>query len=139
MAVILMMYRMQSIMLLWEDCVQSQIMTKNFDFVLLARLLSGDMDFGFKIALFDYSLKFINEEKCKNPERLCRRISCSIQRGMIHAQSAFGKSVLHGLLADKQAVLVAELCNVTSGEYHVVVRSDCTKLLGCRSSRSVRG
>ena len=35
------------------------------DFALLARLLSGDMDFGFKIALFDYSLKFINEEECK--------------------------------------------------------------------------
>ena len=35
------------------------------DFALLARLLSGDIDFGFKIALFDYSLKFINEEECK--------------------------------------------------------------------------
>lgn len=35
------------------------------DFALLAILLSGDMDFGFKIALFDYSLKFINEDECK--------------------------------------------------------------------------
>lgn len=38
---------------------------RKIDFALLARLLSGDMDFGFKIALFDYSLKFINEEECK--------------------------------------------------------------------------
>lgn len=38
---------------------------RKIDFTLLARLLSGDMDFGFKIALFDYSLKFINEEECK--------------------------------------------------------------------------
>lgn len=38
---------------------------RKIDFALLTRLLSGDMDFGFKIALFDYSLKFINEEECK--------------------------------------------------------------------------
>ncbi len=38
---------------------------RKIDFALLARLVSGDMDFGFKIALFDYSLKFINEEECK--------------------------------------------------------------------------
>lgn len=38
---------------------------RKIDFALLERLLSGDMDFGFKIALFDYSLKFINEEECK--------------------------------------------------------------------------
>lgn len=38
---------------------------EKIDFALLSRLLSGNMDFDFKIALFDYSLKFINEEECK--------------------------------------------------------------------------
>ena len=38
---------------------------RKIDFALLSRLLSGNMDFDFKIALFDYSLKFINEEECK--------------------------------------------------------------------------
>lgn len=38
---------------------------RKIDFALLSRLLSGNMDFDFKIDLFDYSLKFINEEECK--------------------------------------------------------------------------
>ena len=62
---------------------------RKIDFALLTRLLSGDMDFGFKIALFDYSLKFINEEECKvifngmGYEKLGLYLSRAQERGMI--------------------------------------------------------